>query len=165
MLSFAVLIPGGIICWLMSLFCIRITRLLKYINGQHKLKPRHAKWVEFIQAFSFVIRHKAGSHNQVVDALSRRHSLVTTMQVCVKGFEAFRDLCQDDPDFKDVWSKCAMGTFQQFSKHDGYLFKGARLCIPLSSLRDSIIVEGHAGGLAGHFGRDKTLAILKDQFY
>nr|GEU64715.1 reverse transcriptase domain-containing protein [Tanacetum cinerariifolium] len=24
---------------------------LKFINGQHKLKPRHAKWVEFIQAF------------------------------------------------------------------------------------------------------------------
>ncbi|GJS52676.1 reverse transcriptase domain-containing protein [Tanacetum coccineum] len=33
---------------------------LKFINGQHKLKPRHAKWVEFIQAFSFVIRHKVG---------------------------------------------------------------------------------------------------------
>ncbi|GJU46344.1 RNA-directed DNA polymerase [Tanacetum coccineum] len=37
---------------------------LKFINGQHKLKPRHAKWVEFIQAFSFVIRHKVGSDNQ-----------------------------------------------------------------------------------------------------
>jgi len=22
---------------------------LKYINGQHKLNPRHAKWVEFLQ--------------------------------------------------------------------------------------------------------------------
>nr|GFD00442.1 putative mitochondrial protein [Tanacetum cinerariifolium] len=31
---------------------------LKFINGRHKLKPHHAKWVEFIQAFSFVIRHK-----------------------------------------------------------------------------------------------------------
>ncbi|GKC59380.1 RNA-directed DNA polymerase, partial [Tanacetum coccineum] len=31
---------------------------LKFINGKHKLKPRHAKSVEFIQAFSFVIRHK-----------------------------------------------------------------------------------------------------------
>ncbi|GJU02791.1 RNA-directed DNA polymerase [Tanacetum coccineum] len=31
---------------------------LKFINGQHKLKPRHAKWVEFIKDFSFVIRHK-----------------------------------------------------------------------------------------------------------
>ncbi|GJZ53316.1 RNA-directed DNA polymerase [Tanacetum coccineum] len=36
----------------------------------------------------------------------------------------------------------------------------ARLCIPFCSLREAIILEGRAGGLAGHFGRDKTLALL-----
>ncbi|GJT66612.1 RNA-directed DNA polymerase [Tanacetum coccineum] len=138
---------------------------LKFINGQHKLKPRHAKWVEFIQAFSFVIRHKVGSNNQVADALSRRHSLITTMQIRVQGFDSFRGLYCDDPDFREIWSKCDNGPFQQFSKLDGYLFKGARLCIPLCSLREAIILEGHAGGLAGHFGRDKTLALLREQFY
>nr|GEX74147.1 hypothetical protein [Tanacetum cinerariifolium] len=66
---------------------------------------------------------------------------------------------------KEIWSKCNNGHFQQFSKLDGYLFKGARLCIPLSSSRDSIVLEGHAGGLAGHFGRGKTLALLREQFY
>ncbi|GJT93741.1 RNA-directed DNA polymerase [Tanacetum coccineum] len=137
---------------------------LKFINGQHKLKPRHAKWVEFIQAFSFVIRHKVGSDNQVADALSRRHSLITTMQIRVQGFDSFRGLYCDDPDFREIWSKCDNGPFQQFSKLDGYLFKGARLCIPLCSLREAIILEGHAGGLAGHFGRDKTLALLREQF-
>ncbi|GKD68163.1 RNA-directed DNA polymerase [Tanacetum coccineum] len=104
---------------------------LKFINGQYKLKPRHAKWVEFIQAFSFVIRHKVGSDNQVADALSRRHSLITTMQIRVQGFDSFR----------------------------------AQLCIPLYSLREAIILEGHAGGLAGQFGRDKTLALLREHFY
>ncbi|GJW47114.1 RNA-directed DNA polymerase [Tanacetum coccineum] len=99
---------------------------LKFINGQHKLKPRHAKWVEFIQAFSFVIRRKVGSDNQVADALSRRHSLITTMQIRVQG---------------------------------------ARLCILLCSLREAVVLEGHAGGLAGHFGLDKTLALLREQFY
>nr|GEX55989.1 hypothetical protein [Tanacetum cinerariifolium] len=99
---------------------------LKFINRQHKLKPRHAKWVEFIQDFLFVIRHKVGSDNQVTDALSRRHSLITTMQIQVQG---------------------------------------ARLCIALCSLREVIILEGHAGGLAGHFGHDKTLALLREQFY
>ncbi|GJS95133.1 RNA-directed DNA polymerase [Tanacetum coccineum] len=107
-------------------FEILKAKALKFINGQHKLKPRHGKWVEFILAFSFVIRHKVGSDNQVADALSRRHSLITTMQIRVQG---------------------------------------ARLCIPLCSLREAIILEGHAGGLAGHFGRDKTLALLREQFY
>ncbi|GJT42256.1 RNA-directed DNA polymerase [Tanacetum coccineum] len=128
---------------------------LKFINGQHKLKPRHAKWVKFIQTFSFVIRHKVGADNQAADALSHRHSLITTMHIRVQGFDSFRGLYCDDPDFREIWSKC----------DNGPLFKGARLCIPLCSLREAIILEGHAGGLAGHFGRDKTLALLREQFY
>nr|GFA32886.1 RNA-directed DNA polymerase [Tanacetum cinerariifolium] len=54
---------------------------------------------------------------------------------------------------------------KKFSKLDGYLFKGARLCIPLCSLRKAIVLEGYVGGLVGHFGRDKTLALLREQFY
>ena len=46
---------------------------LKYIQGQHKLNPRHAKWVEYLQSFHFVIHHKAGKLNKGADALSRRH--------------------------------------------------------------------------------------------
>ncbi|GJR03940.1 RNA-directed DNA polymerase [Tanacetum coccineum] len=138
---------------------------LKFINGKHKLKPRHAKWVEFIQAFSFVIRHKVGSDNQVEDALSRRHSLITTMQIRLQGIDSFRGLYCDDPDFREIWSKCDNGPFQQFFKLDGYLFKGVWLCISLCFLREVIILEGHAGGLTGYFMRDKTLALLREQFY
>ncbi|GJW43737.1 retrovirus-related pol polyprotein from transposon TNT 1-94 [Tanacetum coccineum] len=46
-----------------------------------RLKPRHAKWVEFLQAYSFVIRHKACTSNTVADALSRQHVLTTAMKV------------------------------------------------------------------------------------
>ena len=52
---------------------------LKYIQGQHKLQPRHAKWVEFLQAFTFTIKHKAGKFNKGADALSRRYSLLTSL--------------------------------------------------------------------------------------
>ncbi|KAJ9562007.1 LOW QUALITY PROTEIN: hypothetical protein OSB04_007167 [Centaurea solstitialis] len=65
---------------------------LKYIQGQQKLNPRHAKWVEFLQAYAFVIRHKAGSSNTVADALSRRDVLLSEMKIQVRGFETFRDL-------------------------------------------------------------------------
>ncbi|GKB53515.1 RNA-directed DNA polymerase, partial [Tanacetum coccineum] len=92
---------------------------LKFINGQDKLNHRHAKWVEFIQDFSFVIRHKVGSDNQVVDVLSRRHSLITAMQIRVQGFDSFRGLYCDDSDFREIWSKYANGPFQKFSKLDG----------------------------------------------
>ncbi|CAM8960386.1 unnamed protein product [Rhodiola kirilowii] len=138
---------------------------LKYINGQHKLKPRHAKWVEFLQAFSFSIKHKAGALNTVADALSRRHSLISTMRVQVTGFDAFKEMYGDDADFSEIWQKCEFHPFQQFVRQDGFLFMGNRLCIPRCSLREAIITEGHAGGLAGHFGVDKTVAWLQDQFY
>ena len=32
---------------------------LKFIQGQHNLNPRHAKWVEYLQSFHFMIHHKS----------------------------------------------------------------------------------------------------------
>jgi hypothetical protein len=45
---------------------------LQFITRHEKLNQRHAKWVEFMQNFSFVINHISGSANKVVDALRRR---------------------------------------------------------------------------------------------
>ncbi|XP_019435366.1 PREDICTED: uncharacterized protein LOC109341851, partial [Lupinus angustifolius] len=45
---------------------------LKYLKGQGKLNKRHAKWVEFLEQFPYVIKHKKGKANTVADALSRR---------------------------------------------------------------------------------------------
>jgi hypothetical protein len=45
---------------------------LQFINIQKKLNQRHAKWIEFMQNFTFVIKHISGNANKVVDALNRR---------------------------------------------------------------------------------------------
>ncbi|XP_033139473.1 uncharacterized protein LOC117131451, partial [Brassica rapa] len=47
---------------------------LKYLKGQSKLSKRHARWVEFIETFPYVIKYKQGKENIVADALSRRES-------------------------------------------------------------------------------------------
>ena len=47
----------------------------------------------------------------------------------------------------------------------GLLFKGIQLCIPRSFMRLNLIKEKHCGGLAGHFGIDKTLSLVKDKYY
>jgi hypothetical protein len=48
---------------------------------------------------------------------------------------------------------------------NGYLFKGNQLCLPEGSLRLFVIQELHAGGLGGHFGRDKTEALVKQRYF
>ncbi|XP_062103764.1 uncharacterized protein LOC133814872 [Humulus lupulus] len=94
---------------------------LKHLKGQHKLNKRHARWVEFIETFPYVIRYKQGKENVVADALSRRH--------------------------------------------EGFLFREHRLCVPNCSLRDLLVRESHGGGLMGHFGVAKTIAMLQEHFF
>ena len=36
---------------------------LQFINSQPKLNQRHAKWVEFLQNFTFVVKHTSGKSN------------------------------------------------------------------------------------------------------
>ena len=82
---------------------------LKFLNSQHKLNPRHAKWVEFLQSFSFVSKYKSGCTNVVADALSRRHSLLTTLDARVLGFEMMREHYVSDDDFGPILSLCGKG--------------------------------------------------------
>jgi hypothetical protein len=48
---------------------------LKHLKGQGKLSGRHAKWVEFIETFPYVIKYKQEKENIVADALSRMYVL------------------------------------------------------------------------------------------
>jgi hypothetical protein len=48
---------------------------LKPLKGQGKLNQRHARWLEYIETFPYVIRYKQGKENIVADTLSWRSSL------------------------------------------------------------------------------------------
>jgi hypothetical protein len=47
---------------------------------------------------------------------------------------------------------------------EGLLFIGNQLCISRCSMRDNLLKEKHSGGLAGHFGHDKTFAQLSSSY-
>jgi hypothetical protein len=53
----------------------------------------------------------------------------------------------------------------EYFMQDGYLFKGKQLCIPIGLMRETIIRDLHSSGLARHFVKDKTLALIQDKYY
>jgi len=138
---------------------------LKHLKGQGKLSRRHAKWVEFIETFPYVIKYKQEKENIVADALLRMYVLLSTLDARFLGFEHIKELYNDDSDFANVYNACETSASGKFYKLEGYLFKESRLCVPLSSIRELLVREAHRGGLMGHFGAVKTLDVLDEHFY
>jgi len=138
---------------------------LKYLKGQGKLNKRHAKWVEFLEQFPYVIKHKKGKSNVVADALSCRYALFTSLETKLIGFEHIKELYEHDSDFSHIYHSYALAAQNYFFRHNGYLLKDKRLCVPKISITELLVQEAHEGGLMGHFGVQKTLDILHKHFY
>jgi len=137
---------------------------------QPKLNHKHAKWVEYLQNFNFVLKHITGQSNKVVDALSRKSIFVQQSQIQVLGFVFLKELYEKDLDFKEAFEACINPVLLDRSKwldyflQEGLLFKRNELCIPSFSMRENLIKKKHSGGLGGYFGVDKTYEQL-NRFY
>jgi hypothetical protein len=87
-------------------FLYNSNQALQFITRQEKLNQRHAKWVEFMQNFTFFIKHIVGNANKVADALSKRCLIMQEFQVKTLGFEHLKDRYCDDTDFKEAYEQC-----------------------------------------------------------
>ncbi|RDX88097.1 Retrovirus-related Pol polyprotein from transposon 17.6, partial [Mucuna pruriens] len=76
----------------------------KYLKGQCKLNKRRAKWMEFLEQFPYVIKHKQGMSNIV-------------------GFESLEDLYANDDDFRKAYDSYVVLANGGFFQHEGFLFK------------------------------------------
>lgn len=132
---------------------------LKYIKGFSKLTRKHASWVNFLKQFNYTIKHKAGVHNKVADALA---SLLYMVCVEVTGFDSFKDWYKEDPCLGPILKQTVAGQRTGFDVPEGDLFRGNQLCIPEGSLREKIVKELIQ---EGHFGRDKTLALISSTYW
>jgi hypothetical protein len=127
--------------------------------------------VEFIHNFTFVIKHISGSENKVADSLSRRCLIIQEFQVGTLGFEHLKEMCGEDVDFKEAYEAYEnrflrdRSPWMEYCFSDGFVFKGRKLCIPRCSIREKLLKEKHSGGLARHFGHDKTFTQLSSSYY
>ena len=87
------------------------------------------------------------------------------------GFKELTNLYLEYPNFGKAWKACIVLVtldrmkWLDFIIQDGMLFKGNQLCIPRSFMRENLIKEKHSGGLAGHFGWDKTSTLVAEHYY
>ena len=115
---------------------------LKYVNSQKNLNHHHGKWVSFLQEYNFIIRHKYGVENKATDSLSRVVYILSSMAIQVVGFDLLKrdyNSCKDFNILYDALLAGNLGAYPNFLLHDGYLFKGTRLCLPDTSLREQLI--------------------------
>jgi hypothetical protein len=134
---------------------------LKYLKGQANLNKRHAKWIEFIESFPYIIKHKKRKDNVIAYALSRRYTMLSQLSHKIFSLETIKGLYATDLDFKDAFENCRKGrTWQKFLLREGLLYRANKLCVPASSIRLLLLHEVHGGGLLGHFGVKKTEDML-----
>ena len=98
---------------------------LKYLNSQKRLNVWHSKWVEFLQDYTFVLKHKTGVENKVADALNRRVMILVAMSEEVTGFERLREY-ESCPDFGEIYVALWDSFVREmdgFLLQNGYLFR------------------------------------------
>ena len=87
------------------------------------------------------------------------------------GFDDVRDMYADDPDFKEAYEASENPVLRDSNKwaeymiQEGLLFKYNQLRIPNYSMRENLLKEKHSGGLAGHFGHEKTFEKLSESYF
>ncbi|KAF7823741.1 putative mitochondrial protein [Senna tora] len=101
---------------------------LKFLQSQRHLNSRHAEWVEFLQEFTFVVKHRL----------------------------ELKDEYASCPDFGIIFQEISNGNrhdHQDFIIKDGHLFRGTGLCIPRTSIRCKLAVSNEQFKLSDNVHR------------
>ena len=142
--------------------------VLRYLHFQSKLTSRHVKWVEFLQNYTFILKYCSRVDNKVADALSHVFTILHTIKNSIVDFESLRNEYSQCPDFDNIYTESQITLVLHkvsFFLEMGIFLKVLSYVFPLLTLRDFLVQELHAEGLAGHFARDKTIALVEDRFY
>jgi hypothetical protein len=87
------------------------------------------------------------------------------------GFDDLRDMYKDDTDFQEAYEAAENPVLRdrilwiEYMIQEGLLFRGNQLCIPKCSMRENLLKEKHSGGLARHFGHEKTFTKLRKSYF
>ncbi|WVZ93294.1 LOW QUALITY PROTEIN: hypothetical protein U9M48_039288 [Paspalum notatum var. saurae] len=94
---------------------------LKHIRSQDNLNKQHAKWVEFMESFPYIIKHKKRKENVIAKALSRCYTILSQLDHGIFGLETIKGLYAADFDFKEAFEHCRESrTWNKYVLNDGH---------------------------------------------
>ena len=141
------------------------------------LLPRHARWIERLSGFDLYPRHLAGPDNLIADALSRTPEFyVNTVASREEGHDLsmlLQQAAEQDAQYQARLQDVRKGKlennpkYQDLQVQDGLIYRSPNIVeVPYDlSLRTLLLELNHDDPLAGHFGRDRTLDLLKRRWH
>jgi hypothetical protein len=83
--------------------------------------------------------------------------LLNTLNTKLLGFDYVKELYHNDTNFDEFYFQYEHVVTNELCRHDGFLFKDKRLCVPSYSVRKLLVREAHDGRLMAQFRIMKTL--------
>ena len=172
-------------CWRLYLFqhfdLFTDNQAVVYLRSKPNLRPREARWAEFLADYHFSVHHIPGEVN-IADPLTRQfptssqlNSLEFSLDIHPDEAEGISKGYQDDAELSHIIERLTSSKTDAF--HERYFWDEnnerlflvtsdpARLCIPKGEIRLKLLQENHDCVAAGHPGRDRTLWNLAKHFY
>ena len=152
--------------------------LLGKLSSASSVPPllhRHARWIEKLSPFLIRLEHMSGKDNQIADALSRTPEFYQANAIVVSPEDklSLKEAIAMDGEYqeraKSVVKDCKSKTspWTGFSVKDGIIFRPeGTIEVPnVPKFRTVLLMENHDRPMSGHFGRDRTLDLLKRKWY
>ena len=137
---------------------------LKYVKGQSKLNHRHAKWVEFMETFSYVIKYKQGKDNTVAHVLSKRYDLFTSLTEKFLELSILLNYMEMTKTLELFMHLVQKKMVDEYYVFHNFLITKSMLCIPKCSIKDLFLREAYGGALMGHLRINKVYKMLHKHF-
>lgn len=82
------------------------------------MNARRARWIEFLQDYTFTLWHKARVDNKAADTLSRCVFILNRMSIVVVNFKKITREYESCPDFCNTYAKLKYGITREV---EGYI--------------------------------------------
>ena len=152
--------------------------LLGKLSSASSVPPllhRHARWIERLSPFLIRWEHVSGKDNQIADALSRTPEFYHANAIVVSPEDKLqlKDAIALDDEYqqraKGVVKSCEVKSspWFGFSVKDNAIYRPeGTIEVPnVPKFRTALLMENHDHPMSGHFGRDRTLDLLKRKWY